>query len=194
MMYNMPKGITMEPVFTLQYAEWVVAEELKKCFKNMSIFIPLSRQEKGIDLMLYNFNNDENKVLTFQIKSSRTYIDKTKKEFYGHLLFNQFKVYDNADWFILCGIYPSPENSEMSPRNFKWQHILLALTKDEMKTFLNNVRTKKENKVDTKFQLSFDLDRNIFQTRGCSKHTNLNNFLFKNRIKDIKNSFKGGVS
>lgn len=179
----------MEPVFTLQYSEWLVAEELKNIFKDKSVFIPLSRQEKGIDLILYGFKNNKSKVLTFQIKSSRTYLDKTKEVDYGHLLFNQFKIYDNADWFILCGIYPSPENSEMSPKNFKWQHIMLAFKNEEMRDFLSNVKTKKDNKMDTKFQLSFDLNSNVFQTRGCPTRINLNNYLLKNRIDDIKNSF-----
>ena len=42
----------MNPIFTLQFNEWAVAEELKEKFTDCSVFIPLSRQEKGIDLLL----------------------------------------------------------------------------------------------------------------------------------------------
>ena len=40
----------MEPKFTMQYVEFVVADFLSKNVKNTSVFIPASEQEKGIDL------------------------------------------------------------------------------------------------------------------------------------------------
>ena len=49
----------MQPVFTLQYGEFAVADYLSKNIKEASVFIPSSAQEKGIDLLLYKFSNGE---------------------------------------------------------------------------------------------------------------------------------------
>ena len=43
----------MEPIFTIQYGEFAVADYLSKKIKDASVFIPASAQEKGIDLLLY---------------------------------------------------------------------------------------------------------------------------------------------
>ena len=38
----------MQPIFTMQYGEFAVADYLSKKIKNVSVFIPASAQEKGI--------------------------------------------------------------------------------------------------------------------------------------------------
>lgn len=43
----------MEPIFTIQYGEFAVADYLAKKIKDASVFIPASAQEKGINLLLY---------------------------------------------------------------------------------------------------------------------------------------------
>lgn len=65
----------MEPIFTLQYGEFAVADYLSKNIKDASVFIPASAQEKGIDLLLYKFCNGVNLINTIQVKMSRTYYD-----------------------------------------------------------------------------------------------------------------------
>jgi hypothetical protein len=45
----------MDPIIALPYSEWVVAQQLTKSFpvrEGYSVFAPLSRQEKGVDLVL----------------------------------------------------------------------------------------------------------------------------------------------
>ena len=69
----------MQPVFTLQYGEFAVADFLSTNIKEASVFIPLSAQEKGIDLMMYKFVNGYNLINTIQIKTSRTYYNKNPK-------------------------------------------------------------------------------------------------------------------
>lgn len=54
----------MQPVFTLQYGEFAVADYLSKSIKEASVFIPSSAQEKGIDLLLYKFSNGVNLLNT----------------------------------------------------------------------------------------------------------------------------------
>ena len=45
----------MEPIVTLPYSEWLVAEQLMKQLparQGYSVYAPLSRQEKGVDLLV----------------------------------------------------------------------------------------------------------------------------------------------
>ena len=71
----------MEPVFTMQYGEFAVADYLSKKIKNASVFIPASSQEKGIDLLLYRHENGCNTTNTIQVKMSRTYYDDKENSF-----------------------------------------------------------------------------------------------------------------
>ena len=72
----------MEPIFTMQYGEFAVADYLSKNIKDASIYIPASAQEKGIDLLLYRFEKDKNTTNTIQVKMSRTYYnEKCRKGF-----------------------------------------------------------------------------------------------------------------
>ena len=54
----------MEPIFTIQYGEFAVADYLSKHIKGTSVFIPASAQEKGIDLLLYRHCNGCNTTNT----------------------------------------------------------------------------------------------------------------------------------
>ena len=92
----------MQPIFTMQYGEFKVADYLTDNIKGSSVFIPASAQEKGIDLLLYRNNNRKNKVVTVQVKMSRTYYNY-HDGFNNHLWFNRFIVQPNADWYILMG-------------------------------------------------------------------------------------------
>lgn len=69
----------MQPVFTLQYGEFAVADYLSKNIKEASVFIPSSAQEKGIDLLLYKFSNGVNLINTIQVKMSRAYYNLNSK-------------------------------------------------------------------------------------------------------------------
>ena len=84
----------MEGVFTLPYSEYRVANSLNTFFckkEGYGLFIPMSRQLKGIDLLL--FNQKSGKKLTIQIKASRAYIHDPKKTDtkYG-IWFNNFFI------------------------------------------------------------------------------------------------------
>lgn len=92
--------------FTMQYGEFAVADYLSKKIKGTSVFIPASAQEKGIDLLLYRYDNGCNKTNTIQVKMSRTYYnDKEDSGYPFYLWFNRFPVQQNANWYILVGIY-----------------------------------------------------------------------------------------
>ncbi len=179
----------MEPIFTLQYGEYAVADYLKKHLKNVSVFVPTSAQEKGIDLLLYKFNKYKHKILTVQVKMSRTYINEKKEMPYG-LWFNRFDVSDNADWFMLVGIYCN-NKKELKAHNTKWGTIILAFKNREMNKFLNNIRQRKDvSKLDKMFSFRFDADNNIVLSRGSKKLKDVSMYLIENRIEEIIKVFK----
>lgn len=181
----------MRPVFTMQYGEFAVADCLSSHIKEASVFIPMSAQEKGIDLMLYKFVNGYNLINTIQIKSSRTYYGVNSR-YQGTLWFNRFVPQDNADWFILVGIYPTPPESETdSSSNIKWDTIMLAFKNKEMKRFMDEVRLKSDNfKKDKMFGFGFNGKKEIRQTRGYIEERNMTPYLIENRIEEIKHSFR----
>lgn len=64
----------MDAAFTTTYSEHAVAEELSRYLKKKDGFaipIPLSRQQKGFDLLVYSSNRRN--AATIQIKASRSY-------------------------------------------------------------------------------------------------------------------------
>ena len=52
-------------------------QKLLKKSDGFSFYIPTSRQQKGIDLLIHNSKN--NKLLKAQVKSSRSYINDTPR-------------------------------------------------------------------------------------------------------------------
>ena len=180
----------MEPVFTMQYGEFVVADYLSKKIKNASVFIPTSAQEKGIDLLLYRYTNDRNMTNTIQVKMSRTYYDYGQYPYY--LWFNRFPVQENADWYVLVGIYAKrPTDANAKAKSTSWDTVMLAFTNEEMVKFMNEVKQKKNpDKDDKMFGFGFDDTKKIYQTRGYIEHRDMTKYLIENRLDKIQNSFK----
>lgn len=182
----------MQAMFTLQYGEFVVADYLSKAIKEASVFIPTSSQEKGIDLLLYKFQDGVNVVNTIQVKMSRAYYYPNKK-YQGTLWLNRFVPQDNADWFIIVGIYAKyPERIENAKAtDTKWDTIMLAFTNKEMKQFMEEVRLKTNpEKYDKMFGFGFNGKDEIMQTRGFAEDRDMKKYLIENRIDEIRNSFR----
>ena len=183
----------MEPIFTMQYGEFAVADYLAKYIKNASVFILASAQEKGIDLLLYRHENGCNTTNTIQVKMSRTYYDDEKKTSYPyHLWFNRFQIQKNANWYVLVGIYAKrPDDASNAKANStSWGTIMLAFTNKEMQAFIAAVKQKKDpTKDDKMFGFGFDDDKQIFQTRGCPSPRDMSQYLIENRLEQIRNSF-----
>src|SRR5437867_7585758 len=168
----------MDPVFTLPYPEFIVAEQLSNLMpkkEGYSVNVPLSRQQQGFDLLVYSARSGE--VARIQIKSSRSYPGKpakrraTRERFNHNLWFNNFKFHDDvADFYVLFGLY-SKVGLDKGVRKKKWYGRQMLIFRDnEMKKFLKAVRTK-GGKRDRFFAFSFDSDSpEIFLTRGASLH------------------------
>ena len=183
----------MEPIFTMQYGEFAVADYLSKKVKNASVFIPASAQEKGIDLLLYRHTNGCNTTNTIQVKMSRTYYsDKPTAEFPYYLWFSRFPIQKNANWYVLVGIYAKrPEDAATAKvTSTNWDTVMLAFTNKEMAAFMAEVKQKKDpTKDDKMFGFGFDDAKNIAQTRGYSEVRDMSHYLIENRIDEIRNSF-----
>lgn len=186
----------MEPIFTLPYSEYIVADKLKRKLKQVSIFIPSSRQEKGVDIAAVYYGEKKNKITTFQVKYSRPYETAKKVSIKGkevemkyRFWFSKFKVPENADWIIIVGVIPKFKRN-YRVKNQLWGTIILAFTKDEIKDLLDSIHQKKNKKKKEKF-FDFQTDeslKNVFLFRGASKNNPkcLKKYLLLNRIEEIQ--------
>jgi hypothetical protein len=177
----------MNPVFTLPYPEFAVAQELQKLAR-CSVFIPASRQQKSIDLLL--LNSTATKVASVQVKSSRVYPfnprSSSRRRFIHTTWFRVFDVPPEPTWFILVGVYPQDQGHTKSKAATWWSTIMLAFTQNEMSQFMRTVRTR-GGKADKFFYFGFDDEREIVQTRGREDGSfpSFAGKLLKNRVKEI---------
>jgi len=182
----------MEPIFTMQYGEFAVADYLSKKIKDASVFIPASAQEKGIDLLLYRCNHGCNTTNTIQVKMSRTYYSETPSAAFPYYLwFNRYTVQENANWYVLVGIYAKrPLDVDSGVKSTDWDTVMLAFTNKEMTKFMSEVKQKKDQtKDDMMFGFGFDDTKAIYQTRGYPEVRDMTSYLIENRLDEIRNSF-----
>lgn len=179
----------MQPIFTIQYGQFATADYIKSHLKNTSVFIPSSSQEKGIDLILYRFNDGKGKIQTVQVKTSRIYFSHDKDDIVGYFWFNKFKIPENADWIVLVGIVPVKYGKNIDNiTNIKWECKFLCLSNEEARNFMTNLKTKSGN-PDSKFGFCYDVNNNFFLSRGGNWNS-LNSFLLLNKLKEIDSKLK----
>jgi len=167
----------MEPVFTLQWPEFKVAQKLQSLLPRkdgFSILIPLSRQEEGIDLaVLHRRGNKVSTTTTIQVKASRTYLPpppkrEETKRFQFYTWFNRFDVPDRADFVILFGMY-APERGKTTRVSAKWyKDCSLLFTNKEMRRFMADCKTV-GGKPDRMFGFGFNDLSSVILTRGDMK-------------------------
>jgi hypothetical protein len=185
----------MEPVFTLSYSEYAAAQQLAAVFpssKGYSLFVPLSRQEKGVDLLLARRDGRRTHVATVQVKSSRTYsrrppTPRTRRPFNYYTWFNNFEMPREADFVLLVAVYPPEEARTSRRRTSWWSPVILAFSATEMRSFLRTVKTR-QGKTDRMFGFGFDEPNAIFQTRG-DQHARFREFsshLLATRAQEIQ--------
>jgi len=189
----------MEPVFTLPYSEFAVVQEIGLHLKKgdgFSAYVPLSRQQKGVDFVIHNHNQVTNKYARFQVKASRPHPPRESSRYQYTLLFNNFigNYSEGAcDFYCLFGLYPDYVSSErISDKNAAWHHLVLCMADTEMKRFLEGVRTKKDPlKADKFFYVELGAIKKgqpsiVEATRGLSKPRDLREYLLPSRIDDIR--------
>lgn len=182
----------MDPVFTLQWPEFILANRLQKLLpksQGFSILIPSSRQEKGIDLAIVRKRiNGRSRIVTLQIKASRTYAQvapkkTTTERFRFHTWFNRFDVPKEADFFLLFGMY-APDASKTKHIGPEWyRDCTLLFTQKEMKNFMSSCLTV-GGKPDRMFGFGFSDESRVVQTRGDKdrRYKDFTGLLLDNRV------------
>jgi len=190
----------MDPVFFLQWPEFLIAERLQKLFsksQGYSVLIPASRQEKGIDLaLLTKQGSSPSRVITFQIKASRTYGGdepkrETTKRFMHRTWFNRFPVPDEADFIVLFGLY-APDRSQTRRVAATWyRDCTLLFTNEEMRTFMARCLTR-SGKPDRMFGFGFNDPHAVFQTRGDQnrRFADFSDYLIERRLDLLRNALQ----
>ncbi len=189
----------MEPVFALPYSEYLAANLLSRYFKTRagySLFVPTSRQEKGIDILLTKRIGTILKCASFQVKSSRTYSPVPAKKrattirYSYYTWFNTFQVPNQADFFLLVGIYPPDQNRTRKVAYSWWDSVVLLFTHDEMRSFINQIKTRR-GAPDKMFGFGFDSAAKIILTRGDENRSmqDYSAYLFQNRLSEIESAF-----
>jgi len=190
----------MDAVFTLPYPEHAVAERLSRLLPKKdgySVHLPLSRQQQGMDLLVY-FQHSR-RAATIQVKSSRSFPGTPSKRqgirrFKHYLWFNNFdNRLGDADFYVLFGLYPRADVDRRrldKARKLEkwWAHIMLMFPAAEMQKFLNGVKTKSGAR-DRFFGFGFDAEaKEIFCNRGPLGP--YGSFLIDRRIGDLKGFLK----
>lgn len=189
----------MDAKFTLPYSEYEVINilntELKKKSGN-SIYIPVSRQETGVDFLIHNHKTK--KILKVQVKSSRSYHELPKElksgvirdvKYKYHLWFPNFInkcKKGTADLYILFGLYPIySQGKRINSKSSIWYPIVLCFFEDEMIKVLKGAKTKKEKKQEKFIDFGFNDQNVIYGTRGFKNITDMSKFLLKNKLKEV---------
>lgn len=185
----------MEPVFTLPYSEYCVAQQLTRLLparQGYSIYAPLSRQEKGVDLVVTRRRGRRTRAATIQVKSSRTYsrptqTGRTLRPFKYYTWFNNFELPKQADFIALIALYPPEEARTRRRRDSWWAPVILVFSQREMRGFLRRVKTRRGTR-DRMFGFGFDDGSAVFQTRGDQhrRYRDYSTHLLKRKVSEIK--------
>jgi hypothetical protein len=185
----------MDPVFTLQWPEFVIAQKLQSLLPRKdgySVLVPLSRQEEGIDLaVLHRGVTDKSETLTIQVKASRTYHPSPPKRkdtvrFRFYTWFNRFDVPDRADFVILFGMY-APDLAKTTRVSADWyKDCSLVFTREEMRQFMSDCKTV-GGTPDRMFGFGFNDLSKIILTRGDMNRSgrDFTTYLLENRITEL---------
>lgn len=194
----------MDPVFTLQWPEFFLANRLQKLMpksQGYSVLVPVSRQEKGFDLaIIRKYPNGRSQTATIQIKASRAYDQKppkrksTQRQLFG-TWFNRFKIPKEADFFLLFGLFPPDPGRIKKVKPLWYKDCTLLFTQKEMKVFMSSCRTR-TGKPDPMFGFGFDDERKIIQTRGDQdrRFKDYSTFLLTRRISILKKALSTNSS
>lgn len=185
----------MEPIFTLPYPEFCVAQQLARLLPaslGYSLYAPVSRQQPGVDLLLARRQGGRVRVAAIQVKSSRTYsrptsTARTKRPFRYRTWFNNFECPPQADFFCLVALYPAVDAAQKRKLGTWWAPQILVFNQREMKRFLRGVRTV-GGKPDRMFAFGFDHPDEVFQTRGdpTRRYLDFSDHLLPKRLGELR--------
>jgi len=188
----------METIFTLPYTEFAVASALQEAFpatEGYSLYMPVSRQQKAVDLALIRRKQDVTRCLTLQVKASRPYHVKGKAEAQGERLtycgwFNTFKVDPMADFYFFVCVFPV-EARKAIKTSTTWEPLILCFSRAEADDLLTNVKMKK-GKAETKFEFGYNDDSKVFLLRGATpgEPPDLSQHLLRHKVSALITRFE----
>lgn len=131
-----------------------------------------------------------------QVKASRTYTPEppkrqTTRHFRFHTWFSTFEPSNQADFFLLMGMY-APDSAQTKSVGPRWyRDVTLLLTFDEMKRFIESCQTV-DGRPDGKFGFGFDDESQIIQTRGdpLREYKDFSHWLLDNRFELLQKHFE----
>jgi len=175
----------MEPIFTLRYSEWLVADLLRKELpkrQGYSIYLPLSRQEKGVDLLVTRRARGKSRTVTLQVKYSRNWEDKRRNATFPFIMsFNVFDVSERADFFVLTTLFPGYTRPGTGAKRTRWLPLILVFTRREMSRLISSLRTR-SGRPEHRFYFSFTPPGHVFLTRGAPEPKNYSAYTLKARL------------
>jgi hypothetical protein len=184
----------LEPVYTIPYGEFCVAQQLAKLLPRsagFSIYAPVSRQEPGVDLILARRVRGRTRVAAIQVKTSRTYsragvTARTKRHYRYHTWYNTFDCPVQADFFCMVALYPAVDAAQKRELGSWWAPQILIFSQREMRRFLGSVRTIAGH-PDRMFGFGFNSPAEAIQLRGDPKRRfkDFSAHLLKVRIKAL---------
>ena len=186
----------MDPVFTLQWPEFLVCERLQKLLpksEGYSIYIPVSRQEKGVDISILHRAPKIKRTITVQVKASRTYLGTPGKRedtirYKYYTWFNRFIPSPDADYFALTGLFPreAKQTKKISPSWYSDCTLLFSYS--EMKELMDNCQTV-SGRPDPMFGFAFDDLSSVIYTRGDPKRSGRDfaKYNIDEKIQEIRN-------
>lgn len=188
----------MEPIFTLPYSEFCVAQQLARLLpakKGYSLYVPVSRQQPGVDLLIARRRNQRIEVASIQVKSSRTFSPRptttarTKKPFFRYdTFFPNFECPSEADFFCLVSLYPAVDKAQRRKLGTWWAPQILLFSQTDMRRLLRSVRTR-SGKRDSFFGFGFNQAGEAKQTRGDPKKGRYRDFskhLLPGRLDELR--------
>jgi hypothetical protein len=180
----------MDPVFTIPYPEFAVASQLSRhmpASKGYAIFVPASRQQKGVDLLVTHREGGVTRAMSVQVKSSRTYSRERVSRFRYYTWYNNFEAPPEADFIFLVALYPNDERKRVRTIESWWSQLVMVFSHSEMVKFLASVKTRGGDR-DKMFGFGFDSPARIEQTRGDQHRMYLDytSYLLEERIEKLE--------
>lgn len=185
----------MEAIFCLPYPEYNIATLLQKYFKKndgYSVAIPLSRQQKGFDLLVYSLKTK--KALSFQVKSSRAWSgEKPTRGFQYSSWFWKFEPNEDIDFYVFSILYAksASDKKRLGKENPKkwWASRIILFGKSEITALFKELKTKTGN-PEKFFYFGFDeKPQDIFITRGLPLKSFKENLLVS-QIKNVRDKLQ----
>ena len=155
-----------------------------------SVYAPLSRQEKGVDLLLARRLNGVTRAVTLQVKYSRAYEQPPGAQYRFWTLFRVFPVSERADFFVLASLYPRIDGRGSGTMSSWWLPMLLLFQREEIADLMSALRTR-SGKVDNMFSFGFNKPDRVVLTRGAPEHRDVSSFTFAAQLPLLKEFLTG---